>query len=507
MTLELQNKNTYSSGIYQRFNQSSDRDNFGLLKYIPGLPHLISGKQALKGWILLGCFISCIVSLILIDLVNLPLLVGQLIFLARKVVIPEINDLFNFSLSFKVFISSLIICLAYYLILENLKDIKKHFQRFEKDRKPVLFASSLGGTYLLNTILLGSILLYGLVFQFMPTKKEKTLELEFTSTQTPPEKIKTPQKTQRASEQNTVNSGKSNPNLPKESGKPAPEISTKKNFLQKIFNKPAPPTPQPQKQEAKPTPPTPQAKPAPPTPPQPPQPKQEQQPPKPRPTPYTPPSPPKPQPKTVSDNKPFLPVFKPKASQTSEDRQILASSDTQQNPAPVSSSQNSRQVANVSTASSSSSASNSSSSSSQASRQPVLPASRSGGFSSNAGGGNSNPNNNPNGPTTVAAKKNVDYGAFMQDLQRRIQAAWRPRSADNADEVKVFFTLQKNGRLVPGSLNTVKTSSPEAEAAARQAVLEASPGFRPLPDGSPNTITIEFTFTRTGTRFMGMKKY
>ncbi len=495
MALELQNKNTYSSGIYQRFNQNDGSNNFGLLKYIPGLPHLISNKQTLKGWILLGCFISCILSIILIDLVNLPLLAGHLIFAARKIVIPEINDLFNFSLSFKIFISGLVICLAFYLVLENLKDIKKQFKRVEKDRKPVLFASSLGGTYLLNTILLGSILLYGLIFQFTPIQKEKTLELEFTSSEPIPDKVKNPQKTQRASEQDTVNSGKSNPNLPKESGKPAPEISTKKNFLQKIFNKPAPQSPQPQKQEAKPIPP------------QPPQPQQQPKPPSPKQSPYTPPSPPKPQPKTISDNKPFLPVFKPKASQNSEDKQILASSDTQQNPAPVSSSQNSRQVSNVSTASSSSSSSSNSSSSSQSSRQPVLPASRSGGFSSNAGGGNSNPNNNPNGPTTVAAKRNVDYGAFMQDLQRRIQSAWKPRSADSADEVKVFFTLQKNGRLVPSSLHTVKTSSPEAEAAARQAVLEASASFRPLPDGSPETITIEFTFTRTGTRFMGMKKY
>ena len=160
----------------------------------------------------------------------------------------------------------------------------------------------------------------------MPIQKEKTLELEFTSSEPLPDKVKNPQKTQRASEQDTVNSGKSNPNLPKESGKPAPEISTKKNFLQKIFNKPAPQSPQPQKQEAKPIPP------------QPPQPQQQQpKPPSPRQSPYTPPSPPKPQPKTISDNKPFLPVFKPKASQNSEDKQILSSSDTQQNPAPVSS--------------------------------------------------------------------------------------------------------------------------------------------------------------------------
>ena len=158
MALQLQNKNTYSSGIYQRFNQNDGSNDFGLLKYIPGLPHLISNQQTLKGWILFGSFISCILSIILIDLVNLPLLVGHLIFAARKIVIPEINDLFNFSLSFKFFISGLVLCLAFYLVLENLKDIKKQFKRLEKDRKPVLFASSLGGTYLLNTILLGSIM-------------------------------------------------------------------------------------------------------------------------------------------------------------------------------------------------------------------------------------------------------------------------------------------------------------------------------------------------------------
>ena len=62
MALQLQNKNTYSSGIYQRFNQNDGSNDFGLLKYIPGLPHLISNQQTLKGWILFGSFISCMIK-------------------------------------------------------------------------------------------------------------------------------------------------------------------------------------------------------------------------------------------------------------------------------------------------------------------------------------------------------------------------------------------------------------------------------------------------------------
>ena len=73
--------------------------------------------------------------------------------------------------------------------------------------------------------------------------------------------------------------------------------------------------------------------------------------------------------------------------------------------------------------------------------------------------------------------------------------------------MQLSFSLRKDGSLVPGSVSTVKTSNPEAEAAARQAVIAASPGFRPLPEGSADQVRIDFTFTRTGTRFMGLKKY
>jgi outer membrane biosynthesis protein TonB len=190
-----------------------------------------------------------------------------------------------------------------------------------------------------------------------------------------------------------------------------------------------------------------------------------------------------------------LPSFKPKTA--SEDKPILSSNES----GPT------FKVKPVIASSSSAAASSASYSGGGIGRGPVLPSSSPGGFSNGGTQGNSNANGNPNGPITVAARQDVDYGPYRQDLERRIHQAWRAPEHDKDSRVLVSFAIKRDGSLVTSSIRTTQSSSPEAEAAARQAIYDASPGFRPLPDGAPDSVRVDFTFTQTGTRFAGIKKY
>ncbi|HEY9886613.1 MAG TPA: TonB C-terminal domain-containing protein, partial [Vampirovibrionales bacterium] len=133
-------------------------------------------------------------------------------------------------------------------------------------------------------------------------------------------------------------------------------------------------------------------------------------------------------------------------------------------------------------------------SSASSSSAPVLP-SNAGSYRTGDGFANTNPNNNPNGPVTVAARREVNYGPYMADIERRIRQAWRSIDRVEDNKVIIVFKVARNGSLITNSLRTVRATSAEAEASARQAIFNASPGFRPLPPGSPESIPIEFTFT------------
>lgn len=474
----------YSSGIYNRLG-SEQKDAYGFWALVPGAPHLMTQKQVLKGWALLLGGIFAALSLFTLFLPKLSEgMAGFLGFLGNKNS-AEIAQLFDFTLSFRLVYGFLLCILLGYLISENKKDISKNFRNLEADRKPAVFAASMSSSYLFSACAFLALLVYGFA-HFVPIQKEQTIQLEMLSpfVDNPPQKKepkKPPKDAKHSALQNAVNSGRHNKKLPLSPGNQQPKPQTgrttpnkaNKSVVQKFFQPKQAPVAQPKQAPSKSAPEAP-------------------------PQPKAPAAPPQPKASSSSNsNKPILPSFKPLKG---DDRPLLSSNETDNTPAPI------KPIGGGASSASQSSASSSNSASGGGSRGPVLP-SRSGGFSQGAGLGNAGPNNNPNGPVTVAARKDVDYGAFMQDLQRRIQSAWKPASADKADQVQLSFTLRKDGSLVPGSISTIKASNPEAEAAARQAIIAASPGFRPLPEGSAEQVRIDFTFTRTGTRFMGLKKY
>ena len=106
--------------------------------------------------------------------------------------------------------------------------------------------------------------------------------------------------------------------------------------------------------------------------------------------------------------------------------------------------------------------------------------------------GNPPPNPYPNAPNSLAAKKDINFGPYMEDLQRRIKRAWRPPRGNESKRVIVTFKLNRTGQLsdlilkVPSGLDV-------ANKAALIAVQTAAP-FPPLPHGAPDIVDIEFTF-------------
>jgi len=106
--------------------------------------------------------------------------------------------------------------------------------------------------------------------------------------------------------------------------------------------------------------------------------------------------------------------------------------------------------------------------------------------------GNPPPNAIPGAPPSIAAKKDVDFGPYMNELQRRIKHAWRPPRGNESKRVIVTFKINRGGEL--SNLVIKKGSSFEpSDKAALLAIQNAAP-FARLPEGAPNAVDIEFTF-------------
>lgn len=106
--------------------------------------------------------------------------------------------------------------------------------------------------------------------------------------------------------------------------------------------------------------------------------------------------------------------------------------------------------------------------------------------------GNPPPNSRPGAPPSIAAKKDIDFGPYMNDLQRRIKRSWRPPRGNESKRVIVVFKIGKNGEL--SNLQIKKGSGFQpSDSAALLAIQNAAP-FARLPEGAPSSVDIEFTF-------------
>lgn len=92
----------------------------------------------------------------------------------------------------------------------------------------------------------------------------------------------------------------------------------------------------------------------------------------------------------------------------------------------------------------------------------------------------------------IKANADVDFGPYMAELQRRIKRAWFPPKSHESDRVQVVFKVHSNGTM--SSLRLLEESDfAESNQAAMKAIQNAAP-FRPLPDGAPQVVDIQFTF-------------
>jgi TonB family protein len=88
--------------------------------------------------------------------------------------------------------------------------------------------------------------------------------------------------------------------------------------------------------------------------------------------------------------------------------------------------------------------------------------------------------------------RDVDYQAYMAELQGKIKHGWYPPKGDTTLRVGVVFHLHRDGHI-DGLKITDGGGKPENDGAALAAVNSAVP-FAPLPDGSPESVDIQFTF-------------
>lgn len=86
----------------------------------------------------------------------------------------------------------------------------------------------------------------------------------------------------------------------------------------------------------------------------------------------------------------------------------------------------------------------------------------------------------------------VNFKPYMDEVQVTMKRAWHPPGANEGHQVVVLFNVAKDGVISNASISK-HAKTVEADQAALEAVRSASP-LKPLPEGSPNMVDIEFTF-------------
>ena len=106
--------------------------------------------------------------------------------------------------------------------------------------------------------------------------------------------------------------------------------------------------------------------------------------------------------------------------------------------------------------------------------------------------GNPPPNARAGEPPSIAARRDIDFGPYMNELQRRIKRAWKPPRGNESKRVIVTFKISTLGELSDLAIK-VGSGADVADQAALLAVQAAAP-FSRLPQGAPPKVDIEFTF-------------
>lgn len=526
-----------STSTRQPHTQRPQRDPnmAGLLSVIPGLGQLYNGENR-KGLLFL-CVGGINFVVFLSFIFNQAILTGLESFGQAHDIQPNIQ-LMNAMSSLHLGSPASLVLMGLFLafVAYSMRDAYDHAARLHRKH---IYADAImempeatSGSYLFHVACMVTFLILAFFFLIPPPPKVQITDIEFIQNQ---QETKRKIKSQRKAEKNSENRGKHNPNKPVRAPSPAP----KKQSNPSPVSKPTPkPTPQPQKQAPSPKPsPAPRPTPRPtPTPNRAPS-------PTPRPTPSPTPTPsPSPTPTpTAMPKTPFAmpnPFAKapasPKAAPTPVPAPMAVGNVGTPAPAPKAASAISSgnpgpapaPIASISTRGTSGGGGSHSpvpvvagggSSKGGGSGSPgPAPAptrsssgSGSGGGSgpslavapsvprASGGGGGQGVEGNPDkgardGAPSLEAEKDVDFGPYMADLQRRIKRAWFPPKGNESKRVMVVFKVHRNGTM--SNLRLQRSSGLAiADQAALKAVQNAAP-FRQLPDGAPADVDIQFTF-------------
>lgn len=456
--------------------QGPDPFIIALYSIVPGIGQLYNGKTRKGCLFLAATFISLLMlygsinpestlDFAFVVLSTLKMLLGFIFKfnLEPSPAAPTILEQIKFGSSFSYCLIVLIICFVAYSMIDAYLDAQEKYKQYEyrlmtTSVSPFLFSESTTSSYILHTLALSILFLLSLYLVFPKKDTPQITEIEFIMPQI--ESKEPPPETKRRSTVQSIDQGKNDPKkpiTPPQMSQPAGATAPKQ------VQAPQMAVP---KQEA------PQQK----------------------------PSVPKPVAKPVQEVKPqqdLAPAPKMPAPMAAPKTNVEGFLPAKNQPAPIVGQGNNSQGKST------------------GGSQQVPPAPDSTGVSGGqgtattrvavvprvpglggAGGlgseGNPAPNSNPNGPSSLAAKKDIDFGPYMEELQRRIKRAWTPPRGNESKRVIVIFKVHKSGDIT--DLRISKSSGYEpSDQAALLAVKTASP-FSPLPQGSHSPVEIEFTF-------------
>lgn len=104
-----------------------------------------------------------------------------------------------------------------------------------------------------------------------------------------------------------------------------------------------------------------------------------------------------------------------------------------------------------------------------------------------------NSNRSNQGTLGIDARREVDIGSYLQQLQQRVRRQWIPGMARSSQKTVVYFVVSRSGQV--SNIRIVQPSNSNVtDSVALSAVNRAAP-FAPLPVGYANDyIKIRFTF-------------
>ncbi len=88
--------------------------------------------------------------------------------------------------------------------------------------------------------------------------------------------------------------------------------------------------------------------------------------------------------------------------------------------------------------------------------------------------------------------EDVDFGPYMRAMQKNIKKHWTPPPGNHT--VEVIFKVHKNGKMSDVHFREMPNDIIK-DLVALKAIIDSSPDFPPLPEGSPEWVDIQFTLS------------